>query len=59
VAKDANKGMAESDVVIVAYNGMRLDHVMLVKTMIYNVWFKLASIDAIKYASNIRSRHYT
>jgi hypothetical protein len=34
VAKDANKGMTESDVVMVAHNGMRLDHVVLVKTMI-------------------------
>ena len=34
VAKGANKGMTESDVVMVAHEGMRLDYVVLVKTMI-------------------------
>ena len=34
VAKGANKGMTESDVVMVAHNGICLDHVVLVKTMI-------------------------
>ena len=34
MAKGVNKGMAESDVVMVAHKGMRLDHVVLIKTMI-------------------------
>lgn len=35
VAEGANKGMTESDVVMVAHNGMYLDHtVVLVRTMI-------------------------
>jgi hypothetical protein len=37
VAKRANEGMTESDVVMVAHEGMRLDHVALVKTMIYGL----------------------